>query len=130
MISENYCIFIVFNHKELQIKIAMLTRTKLQNYSVWQMISTSFLIRWQQNIRRKVKTSALTIVIQPCQRQKSCLSWYCFTIPVIGVLNTFILRRYENICADFSQRSSHIIVLLNWKEMLLSLLPCLSKRFC
>ena len=65
------------------------------------MISTSFLKPWWQNTRLNLLQSGNITVFQPCQRQKSCSSWYFFMIQATVVWNISIRKRYADICAIY-----------------------------
>ena len=130
MISENYCIFIVFNYKELQIIIAMLAADKdtklfcmandFCKFFDWMMAKYTLKSGNKRPYHRDSTMSKAEIV----------LIMILFHDSGYRCLKHFYL---EKVCKHLRGLFPKVVSynrLLNWKEMLLSLLPCLSRKFC
>ena len=88
MISENGSNFIVLKHKELQTIIAMITEDKVTElFCIADDFCKLFWCHDEKNIHWKQIRNGNIIATQPCQRQKLCLSWYCFMIQAIVAWN-------------------------------------------
>lgn len=128
MISENCCIFIMLNYKQLQTIIAIITKSKVIELFCMADEFCKFFDAMMMNIRLNRQQNANITVIPPCPRRKSCSSWFFFMIRDTVVWSISIWKRSASICGIFFQRLFLIIVLLNWKKRWLSLWLCLSRR--
>ena len=128
MISENCCIFIVLNYKELQTIIAMITESKVielfcmadEFCKFFDAMMTKYTLKPAKK-RKYHRDSTMS-------RQKSCSFWFFFMIRDTVVWSISIWKRSASICGIFFQRLFLITVLLNWKKRWLSHWLCLSRR--
>ena len=73
-VSENCCNYIVFNYKELQTIITMLTADKITELFCMADDFCKFFDKMTEKYTLKSENKRATIVILPYQRLKSCLS--------------------------------------------------------